>query len=132
MTAPEGFEGEFRMMTFVRGVIRRGDHLGGHAESLRFVGLQQNAVPARITNDVFERNPVRNRQDHFVAVIYQNLNGIEQCMLAADGGDDFFAPVVGIKIDVMTVRNRVAQFGCACDGRVLGEVRLEWLQWPLP
>ena len=85
-----------------------GDHLGGDAESLRLVGLQQDAVPTCVANDVFKRNPVRNRQNDFITVIDQNLNGIKKCVLAADGGDDLFAAIIGIKIDVMTVRNRVA------------------------
>ena len=39
------------------------------AETLRLVRFQQNAVAAYIAHHVFERNPVRHRENHFVAVI---------------------------------------------------------------
>ena len=100
ITAPDGFDGEFRMITLVRGVIKTRHHLGGHAETLRLVGLKQHAIAAGITHDVFERNPVGNRQDDFVAVIDQHLDRVEQRMLAAGRGDDLFAAVVRTEIDV--------------------------------
>ena len=35
----------------------------------RFVGFEQNAVAAGIADDILERNPVRHRQDDFIAMI---------------------------------------------------------------
>ena len=94
MTAPEGFEGELRMITFVRGVIRVGHHLRRDAKSLRLIRFEQHALPARVAHNVFERNPVGNGKNHFIAVIHQHLDRIEQSMFSASGSDDFFAPVI--------------------------------------
>ena len=112
------------MIAFVRGVISLRHHLCGYAESLRLIRFQQNAIPARIAHDVFERNPVRHRQNHFVAVIHQHLNGIEQRMLAAGRGNHFLAPVVRIEIHGMAVHNRIAQFGGSGHGGIFREVPL--------
>ena len=37
------------------------NHVGGNPKASSFVGLQQHALAARVTNNVFERNPVGNR-----------------------------------------------------------------------
>ena len=50
------------------------DHLCRDPETLRLIRLQQYALAAGIAYDVLERNPVGNRQNHFVAVIDEHLN----------------------------------------------------------
>src|SRR5580692_1174259 len=101
-----------------------GHHLGCHSKTLRLVRFQQNAIPASVANNVLERNPVRHRQYHFVAVIHQNLNRIEQRVLAAGRRDGFLAAIVGIEVHVVPVHDGVAQLGSAGHGRVLRKIAL--------
>jgi hypothetical protein len=58
-------------------------------------------------------------------MVDQDLDGIEQGMLAANGSDDFLAPVVRIEIDIVAVGDRIAQFWGAGNGGVLGEITLD-------
>ena len=76
-------------------------------------------------DDVLERHPVRHRQDDFVAVIDQHLDRIEQCVLAADRGEDFLAPVIGTEIGRVALHDCVAQLRRSSDRRVFREVPLD-------
>ena len=123
MTEPAGFDtGEFSRIILVRGKPPGARYLRWYAEALRFVSLQEDALAACVLDDVLERNPVRHRQNHFVAVLDQYLNGIEQHMLATDRNYSLFAAVVGVKVHRMTVHHRIAQFSRARRRRVLGEI----------
>ena len=77
ITEPDGLFGEFRMMTFVRGVMALLHHIRRQREIMLLVGGDVYRLSAGITNNVFERNPVRNRQNHFISMIHQHLNRIE-------------------------------------------------------
>ena len=97
-------------------------HVGGQREIVPFVGGDVDRLAAGIAHDVFEGNPVGHRHNDFVAVIDQHLDGIEQGMLAADGGDAILALVVGAEVGSVALDDGVAQFGRAAYRRVLGEV----------
>ena len=106
ITAPDGLPGEFRMMSLVRGVMARSIISGGEREIARLVGLDQHRLAARVAHDVLERHPVGHRQDDLVAMIDQHLDGVEQRVLAAGGGDGLVALVVGAEIHVVAVDDR--------------------------
>ncbi len=84
ITAPEGFDGEFRIMSLVFGVIRRATISRGHAEILRLIGLDEDAVAAGVAHHVLERDPVGHWQNHFIAVIDQDGDHVEERVFAAD------------------------------------------------
>ena len=101
------------------------DHLRRHPEALAFVGLQEHAISARIANDVFERHPVRHRQNDFIAMVDQHLDGIEQRVLAPNRRHGFLAAVARLEIRRMAEHDGVAQFGCSAHRRVLREIILD-------
>jgi len=94
------------------------DHLGGDAEALRFVGIEQYAVAADIADHIFEADPIGHGQNHFVAVVDENGNHVEQSVLAANRCCYFFTLVGRAEIGGMAIDDRVLQFKRAADGRV--------------
>jgi hypothetical protein len=54
------------------------DGIGGDAEVLRFAGLEEDDLAAGVLDDVFEADPVGDGQDDFVAVIDEDLDGVEE------------------------------------------------------
>ena len=73
-------------------------HVRSQREIVPLVGGDVDRLAAGIANDVLKRDPVGHRQNDFVAVVDQHLNGIEQRVLAAGRGDAIFALVVGAEI----------------------------------
>ena len=65
------------------------DHRGRQAEAFLLVRLDEDALAARVIHDVFVRDPVRHRDDHFIAGIDQRLRVVEQHVLAAHRDDAF-------------------------------------------
>src|ERR1019366_2220661 len=88
ITAPEGLEGEFRMMSLVVGV----------------------------THHVLERDPVGDGKNNLVAMIDEHGNDVKQRVLSAHRGGGFFTPVIRIEVHGMTVHYGVLQLGGAADG----------------
>ena len=90
-------------MSFVFGRDGALHHLGGQAEVLAFVGLDEDRLAAGVLHHVFERDPVRHRDDDLIAVIDQHLDGVKQRVLAADRGNRFFALVGAAEIRGMAL-----------------------------
>src|SRR6202020_2567333 len=63
--------------------------------------------------------------NHFVAMVDKHLDGVEQSILAAGRGDDFFPAIVGIEVDCMTMHDGIAQLGCAWNRRIFREVAMD-------
>ena len=53
------------------------DGVGGDAEVLRFTGFEEDDLAAGVLDDVFEADPVRHGQNYLVAMIHQDLHGVE-------------------------------------------------------
>ena len=81
--------------------------------ALCFAGLKKHHLAARVLDDVLEAHPVGNRQNHFVAVIHQHLDGVEQGQLAASGKNRFVDCVVRSKVGRMPLHDRLAHVGNA-------------------
>src|ERR1035437_918267 len=99
-------------------------HLRGDAEALRFVGLKEHAVAAHVAHHVFERDPVGHRQNHFVAVVDQHRDDVEERVLAAHRSARFLALVGGSEIGGVPADDRVLQFDRAAHRRVLRKISL--------
>jgi hypothetical protein len=63
------------------------DGVCGDAEAFRFAGFEEDHLAAGVLDDVFEADPVGNGQNDFVAVLDENLDGVEERQLAAGGED---------------------------------------------
>ena len=100
------------------------DHLGGELKAVFLAGFHVDAASASVFNDVFERNPVGNGQNHFIAMIHQHLDSVKQGEFSSSGDDGFFGPVVGAEIRRMALYDGGAQFRDAGNRRVLGEILL--------
>ena len=125
ITAPEGFEGEFKNNHFGARSYQARDHFRSDAKALTFVGFEQHTVSAGVADDVLERNPVGHGQNYFVTVIHQHLDGIEQGMLAPDRGHAFLAAVVGPEVSRVAAHDGVTQFRRSAYRGVLREIILD-------
>ena len=65
------------------------DGIGGDAEAFRLTGFQEDDLAASVLDDVFEADPVGDGEDDFVAVVDEDLDGVEQGQLAACSEDGF-------------------------------------------
>ena len=97
-------------------------HLRGYAKALRLVGFEQHAVAADVAHHVLERDPVRYGQNHFVAVVNQHRDNIEQRMLAAHRGACFLPLVGGTEIGRVTADDGILKFDRATHRRVLRKI----------
>ena len=122
ITAPEGLLGRIQDDDLGVRRDRALHHVGGQREVVPLVGGDVDRLAAGIAHDVLERHPVGHRNDDFVAVIDQHLDGVEQRMLAADRGNAVLALVVGAEVGGVPLDDGIAQFGRAADRGVLGEV----------
>ena len=98
------------------------NRVGRDAEALRLAGLEKHHLAARVLDDVLEAHPVGNRQNHLVAVVHQDLDGIEQRQLAAGGKDGLIDRVVRAEVAGVALHNRLAHVGNARHHRIAGEV----------
>ncbi len=112
------------MIAFVRGVIARSIAAARDAEILRLAGFQIHRLAARVLDDVFERDPIGNRQHHFIAVVHQHLNRMEQRQLATGGEHRFLRRVVAAEIGRVALNNRLAHLRNAAHDGVARKVRL--------
>ena len=101
------------------------DGVGGDAEALRLLRLEEDDLAAGVLDDVFEADPVGNGQDDFVAVIDEDLDGVEEGQLAAGGEDGLVDGVVGAEVAGMALDDGLAHVGDAGDDRVAREVGLD-------
>ena len=101
------------------------DCVRSDAEVLCLLRLKKNDLAARVLNDVFEADPVRYRKDDLVAMIDEDLNGIEEGMLFAGGEDSFVNRVVRAEVAGVPLHDCLAQFRNARHHRVAGEVGLD-------
>ena len=110
------------MSSLVLLVILRRDIVGREGEAVGLVAFDENALAARVIHDVFVGHPIRNRDDHFVAVLDERLHQIENRVLAADRYQALGGRVSGAVIVMMARANRLLQLERSAGGRVLGEV----------
>ncbi len=101
------------------------DHFLRKREAVGFVGGDEHALSTRVADDVLERHPCGRGDDDFVAVLDQDLEGIEERLFTSGGGNDFFALVGGTEVGGVAGGDGIAQLDDAGDGRVLGEIRLD-------
>ena len=84
------------------------DHRGGEREAVLLIGFDEDALAAGVVHDVLVGDPVRHRDDDFVAGVDQRLREIEEHMLAAHGDDAFGRLVVGAEIRLVARDRRPA------------------------
>jgi hypothetical protein len=84
---PAGFDGEFRIIALVRGVMAFSIASAVIRKLSASLVSRKHHLAARVLNDVFEADPIGNRQNHLVAVVHQDLDGVEERQLAAGGED---------------------------------------------
>ena len=125
MTAPEGFEGEFKMMALVRGVISCSMAARGDAEIFCLVSFEEHGSATGKLDDVFEGNPVGHRQNNFIAVVNKNIDGLKQGQLAAGGEDRLVGRVIRSKICRVALDDGLAQLRNAADRGVAREVAFD-------
>src|ERR1700733_8154156 len=101
------------------------DGVGGNAEVIGLAGLEEDDLAAGVLNDVFEANPVGDGQDDFVAVIDEDLDGIEERVLAAGGENGFVNRVIGAEVACVTLDDGLAHVGNARDDRIASEIGLD-------
>ena len=101
------------------------DRVCRDAEVLGFLGFEINDLAAGVLDDVFEADPVGDGQDDFIAVVDEDLHGIEEGMLLAGGEDGFVDGVVGAKVVGMAVDDGFADVRDAGDNGIAGEVGLD-------
>jgi hypothetical protein len=101
------------------------DGIGGDAEVLRFAGLEENDLAAGILNDVFEADPIWDRQNHLIAVVHQHLDGVEQGQFAAGGEDRFVYGVIRTEVATMALDNGLAHVRNAGHHRVSSEIGVD-------
>ena len=97
-TPPLGFDGELMMTIRVLSVMYGSIIDAVRVKPFGFVGLDEHAFAAGVVDDVLIRDPVRDRDDDFVARIEQHLHQVEDDVLAAHGDDAFVGRVVGAVI----------------------------------
>ncbi len=95
-------------MALVRGRDGLLDGVGGDAEILGFAGFEEDDLAAGVLDDVFEADPVGDGQNHFVAVVDEDLDCIEERMLAAGGEDGFIEGVVGAEVAGVALNDGLA------------------------
>ena len=103
-TAPEGLDGVLRMMALVLGVMAASIIARGDAEVLRLVRLDVDGHAAGVLDDVLEGDPVGDGEDDLVAVIDEDLDGVEEGELAAGGEDALVEGVVGAEVGMRGAR----------------------------
>ncbi len=101
------------------------DHSRGEREAGVLVGFHEYRRAARVAHDVLEGDPGRGRDDDLVAMVHQHLDGVEQGVFAAGGGDGLLAFVLGAEIAGVASHDGVAQLPGAAHRRVPGEVGLQ-------
>ena len=89
------------------------------------IGIDEDALAAGVVDDVLIRDPVRDRDDDFVAGIDQHLHQVEDDVLAAHGDDAFGGRVAGAEILRVALADRLLQLLRAAGRRVLGEVLVD-------
>ncbi len=113
------------MIALVRGVIAFSIASAVMRKFSASFGLKVHNLAAGILDDVFEGDPVRHRQNYFVAVVYQHLDDVEERQLAAGGKHGLVDRVVRSEIAGMPLDNRLAQLWNAGHDGVASEVRLK-------
>ena len=101
------------------------DGIGGDAETLCLAGFEEDDLAAGVLNDVFEADPVGNGQNDFVAVVDEDLDGVEERQLAAGGENGFVDRVVGAKVAGVALDDGLAHVGNAGHDGVTGEIGLD-------
>ena len=101
------------------------DHGRGQREPLLFVGFGEDALSAGIIDNVFIGDPVRHRDDDFVAWINERLRQIEYDVLAADADDALGWFVIGAEIRGVPLANRLLQLERSSRPGIFREIRLD-------
>ena len=84
------------------------DGIRSNAEVFRFFGGQEHDLAARIPNDVLERDPVGDGQNHLIAMVHQHLDGIKERQLAAGGENGFVRGVIGAEVAGVALHDRLS------------------------
>ncbi len=101
------------------------DHRSGQRETFLLIGVDEHALAAGVVHHILISDPIRHRDDDFIAGIDQRLRQIENRVLAADGDDALLGVVGSAVVGLVAVANRLLQlFGAAGIG-VLGEVLID-------
>ncbi len=103
------------------------DGVGGDAEVFGLIGLEVDDLAAAVLDDVLVRDPVGNGQNDLVAMIDEDLKGVEERELAAGGEDGFVGRVVRAEVGGVTLDDGLAHFGNAGDDGVAREVLVDGL-----
>ena len=98
------------------------DHCGSEEKTLFFIGFDEDTFAARVVDDVFIGDPVRHRNDDFIARIHQRLGVVEKHMLAADGDDAFRRLIVGTELGFVAGNHCLLEFRSATSGGIFGEI----------
>ena len=101
------------------------DGVGGDAEVFGLTGFEEDNLAAGVLNDVFEADPVGDRQDHFVAVIDEDLERVEERVLSAGREDGFVDAVVRTEVAGVPLDDGFAHVGDAGNDGVAREVGLD-------
>src|SRR5262249_2394123 len=92
---------------------------------LCLVGLDIYACAPSILDDVLERDPIWDWDNHLVAVVHENLDGVEQGLLTTGRRDRLINRVVRTKVGRMALHDGFAQLRHASYGGVLREILLD-------